>query len=60
MQSTDQLSKHGRQARPEKPITKVHVFKNSLQKKRKQILTVLTPEQQASKEKLKKVLAWLC
>lgn len=60
MQSTNPSSKQGRQARPEGKITKKRVFKNSLQKKRKQILTVLTPEQQAARERLKKVLAWLC
>ena len=60
MQSTSPSSKQGRQARAEEKITKSHVLKNSLQKKKKQIPNVLTPEQQAARERLKKVLAWLC
>lgn len=61
MQSTNQSSTHRQQVRPEETITnKSHVFKHSLQKKRKQGLNVLTPEQQEAKERLQKVLYWLC
>jgi len=60
MQSTNPSSKQERQVKPEKTMTKSHVLKNSLQKKKKHGPNVLTPEQQAAKERLQQVLAWLC
>jgi len=60
MQSTNPSSKQERQVKPEETMTKSHVLKNSLQKKKKQLPNVLTPEQQAGRKRLKKVLSWLC